>query len=221
MLPRSIHREGRMPILTSLTISALLLYFLHQIDISFWVRYIAIFAIVLFNLWLIYFFRIPERKIMLAEARVISPADGKIVAIEPVFEDEYFKDKRIMVSIFMSPMNAHVNWSPIEGFVRYFRYHDGKYLIAFHPKSSEKNERTSIVIENGTRAIMLRQIAGFIARRIKSYITENQYARMGEELGFIRFGSRVDIFLPKDAEINVKLGQKVKGGETIIAHFKE
>jgi phosphatidylserine decarboxylase len=149
---------------------------------------------------------------------VLSPADGKIVAIEEVFEPEYFKEKRIQVSVFMSPNNVHVNWAPISGTVRFMKYHPGKYLVAWHPKSSTDNERTSIVIENHSGVeILLRQIAGALARRIVCYAREGNSIRQGDEFGFIKFGSRVDIFLPLNAEIEVSIGQKVSGKQTVIA----
>ena len=148
---------------------------------------------------------------------VYAPADGKIVAIEEVNEDEYFEDKRIQVSIFMSPTNVHVNRNPIGGTVNYFRYHPGKYLVAWHPKSSTENERTTVVIGNGDTEILLRQIAGAVAKRIVNYLNVGEEVEQGAEMGFIKFGSRVDLFLPLNAKIEVKLNQKVKGNRTVIA----
>ena len=163
-----------------------------------------------------WFFRNPRRRIITDDDHVLAPADGKIVVIEEVHEPEYFDEKRLQVSIFMSPANVHVNRNPISGEVKYSKYHPGKYLVAWHPKSSTENERTTIVIDNGDVDVMLRQIAGKVARRIVNYLEEGDEVRQGEDLGFIKFGSRVDLFLPLDTEINVDLGQKVKGGITVI-----
>lgn len=163
------------------------------------------------------FFRIPKRKFLADEKAIIAPADGTIVAIENVKETEYFKDERKLVSIFMSVHNVHINWFPITGTVKYFKYHPGKYLLARHPKSSELNERTSVVIGNDEREILVRQIAGYVARRIICYATPGKDFRQGDELGFIRFGSRVDIYLPTDTHVTVKPGDKTTGGVTIIA----
>ncbi len=164
------------------------------------------------------FFRSPWREIMMPDDNLVyAPADGKIVTIEEVNEDEYFEDKRIQVSIFMSPTNVHVNRNPIGGTVNYFRYHPGKYLVAWHPKSSTENERTTVVIGNGDTEILLRQIAGAVAKRIVNYLNVGEEVQQGDEMGFIKFGSRVDLFLPLDAKINVKLNQKVKGNRTVIA----
>lgn len=171
-----------------------------------------------FFLAILQFFRSPWREIMMPEDNSIyAPADGKIVAIEEVNEDEYFEDKRIQVSIFMSPTNVHVNRNPISGTVNYFRYHPGKYLVAWHPKSSTENERTTVVIGNGDTEILLRQIAGAVAKRIVNYLNVGEEVQQGEEMGFIKFGSRVDLFLPLDSKIEVTLNQKVKGNRTIIA----
>jgi len=167
------------------------------------------------------FFRSPWREIMMPDDNLVyAPADGKIVAIEEVKEDEYFEDKRIQISIFMSPTNVHVNRNPIGGTVNYFRYHPGKYLVAWHPKSSTENERTTVVIGNGDTEILLRQIAGAVAKRIVNYLNVGEEVQQGDEMGFIKFGSRVDLFLPLDAKIEVKLNQKVKGNRTIIAKTK-
>jgi len=166
------------------------------------------------------FFRIPTRLLTTGEGQVIAPADGKIVVIEETQESEYFKDRRRQVSIFMSPLNVHVNRNPVSGIVRYFKYFPGKYLVAWHPKSSTDNERTTVVIQlaNGTE-VLVRQIAGAVARRIIWYVKEGQSVHQGEEFGFIKFGSRVDIFLPLDAQINVKIGDLTKGGVTVLAEL--
>lgn len=164
------------------------------------------------------FFRNPDRKIVENEYVFLSPADGEIVAIEEVQEDEYFKDKRLQVSIFMSVWNVHSNRWPVTGKVTYFKYHEGKYLVASHPKSSSENEHTSITVQdkNGVE-VMFRQIAGFVARRIVAHVKEGDSTKQGQEFGFIKFGSRVDIFFPLDTKVRVKLGDKVYGGLNIIA----
>jgi phosphatidylserine decarboxylase len=164
------------------------------------------------------FFRNPSRKQNLGDW-VLCPADGKIVAIEKVFESEYYKDERIQVSVFMSPLNVHINRFSISGKVVYFKYHEGLYLIASHPKSSTENERTTVVVENGTQSVLLRQIAGYVARRVLTYCKVGDAAKQGGEFGFIKFGSRVDILLPVSANIQVQLGEVVKGGITRIANF--
>lgn len=167
-----------------------------------------------------YFFRNPKRLIEAEDDIVLCPCDGKVVAIEEVYEPEYFKDKRLQVSIFMSPTNVHVNWTPISGEIKYSKYHPGKYLVAWHPKSSEKNERTSIVIEDDDGVeVLVRQIAGALARRIVNYCEEGKEIEQGKQLGFIKFGSRIDLFLPLDTKLEVDLKQKVKGGKTVIARF--
>jgi len=165
------------------------------------------------------FFRSPNRKHNLGNDWVLCPADGEIVAIEEVEEPEYYQGKRLQVSVFMSPLNVHVNRYAISGKVTYFKYHEGLYLIASHPKSSTENERTTVVVENGSRSVLLRQIAGAVARRIVTYAKVGDEAKQGDEFGFIKFGSRVDIFMPTDVSVQVKLGEVVKGGITVIAKF--
>jgi phosphatidylserine decarboxylase len=167
------------------------------------------------------FFRNPAIPIPNDPELIYAPADGKVVVIEKTMEEEYLKEDRIQISIFMSPINVHVNRSPINGILKYFKYHPGKYLVAWHPKSSTENERTSLVIEhpNGIQ-LMMRQIAGAMARRIKWYVKEGDPMAQGNEFGFIKFGSRVDVFVPLDAEILVDIDQKTKGGITPIAKFK-
>jgi phosphatidylserine decarboxylase len=164
------------------------------------------------------FFRNPKRNTEKNDAQVISPVDGKVVVIEEVEETEYFKEKRLQVSIFMSPLNVHVTRYPISGSVLFSKYHPGKYFVAWHPKASTENERTTIVLENKVYGkVLYRQIAGALARRIVNYAKEGQKVEQGIDAGFIKFGSRVDLFLPLDTKIKVKLNQKVKGGECIIA----
>ena len=167
-----------------------------------------------------YFFRNPNRDVLLtSETVVLAPADGRVVVIEETDEREYFKDRRLQVSIFMSPTNVHVNRSPITGVVNYFRYHQGKYLVAWHPKSSEQNERTTVVIGNSHAEILLRQIAGAMAKRIVSYMDEGARVEQGVDIGFIKFGSRVDLFLPVGTKLEVALGDKVKGNVDVIARL--
>lgn len=180
----------------------------------------AVVSLILFVL-IVQFFRIPNRLLTTGESQVIAPADGTIVVIEETEEGEYFKERKRQISIFMSPLNVHVNRNPVSGIVRYFKYYPGKYLVAWHPKSSTENERTTVVIEspNGVQVLM-RQIAGAVARRIIWYVKEGQPVEQGQEMGFIKFGSRVDVFLPLDAEINVKIGDRTKGGVTVLAELK-
>ena len=173
-----------------------------------------------FFLIVLQFFRNPSRLVPVEDNSIVyAPADGKVVVIEETQETEYFKDKRLQVSIFMSPVNVHVNRNPIGGEVTYNKYHPGKYLVAWHPKSSTENERTTVVINNGDTEILLRQIAGALAKRIKNYLEVGQSVRQGEDFGFIKFGSRVDIFLPLGTKLDVDLNQKVKGNKTVIARL--
>ena len=171
-------------------------------------------------LLILWFFRLPSRSFHEDDNLVISPADGKIVAVEEMEENEYFRDRRLQVSIFMSPLNVHVNHFPIAGTVSYHKYHPGDYRVAWHPKASESNERNSVVIENGKHAVLVRQIAGVLARRIVCYAQSGEQVQQGQELGFIKFGSRVDLFLPPGVKLNVKLGQKVNGKTSVIASFR-
>jgi phosphatidylserine decarboxylase len=166
------------------------------------------------------FFRSPSRDFKAIDGAIISPADGKVVVIEEVEETEYFKDKRLQVSVFMSPVNVHINRYPIAGIVKYFKYHPGLYLVAWHPKSSTENERTTIVVENSKgQSVLFRQVAGALAKRIVFFHKEGQVANQTDECGFIKFGSRVDLYLPIDTKLNVNLNEKVKGGITKIAEF--
>ncbi len=167
------------------------------------------------------FFRNPKITPTLGENLVISPADGKVVVIEQVEETEYFKEKRLQISVFMSPFNVHVNRNPVGGLVKYFKYHKGLYLVAWHPKSSTENERTTTVIETKSGVqVLFRQIAGALAKRIVWYVKEGQHVAQADEMGFIKFGSRVDIFVPIGTKINVELNQVVKGGRTVLAELK-
>ncbi|HZH67824.1 MAG TPA: phosphatidylserine decarboxylase family protein [Chitinophagales bacterium] len=215
-----IHKEGRKIILVVL-LSVLLINYLSFKVIGFGplVKSLILIFTSVFLAFVTYFFRDPKRIFSSGEEQIICPADGKIVVIEEVQMDEYFSDRRLQVSVFMSPTNVHVNRAPISGEVRYSAYHPGKYLVAWHPKSSTLNERTSIVIGKGKSEIMMRQIAGKLARRIVNYLKEGDEIGQAEEFGFIKFGSRVDLFLPLDTKIDVEIGQKVKGGVTVIGEF--
>lgn len=175
---------------------------------------------VVFYLLTVNFFRFPNRQIIIDDNTILAPADGKIVVIEETEETEYFKDRRLQISIFMNIFNVHINWFPVNGIIRYFKYHKGKFAAAYLPKSSTDNERTSIVIEckNG-QSILMRQIAGAMAKRIVSYAPVGGEARQDRHAGFIKFGSRVDLFLPLDTTIKVKLGQKTTGSQTVIGTF--
>lgn len=174
-------------------------------------------ASALLFLFIVSFFRIPYRSLTKGEKEVVCPADGKVVVIEEIQEEEYFHDKRLQVSIFMSPANVHVNRNPISGEVVYNQYHKGKYLVAWHPKSSTENERHTVVIKNDKAEILVKQIAGALAKRIINYLSVGQEVQQGNELGFIKFGSRVDVILPSGTKVNVQLNQVVKGGVTILA----
>jgi phosphatidylserine decarboxylase len=166
------------------------------------------------------FFRSPSISISKNEKQVLCPADGKVVVIEKTLEREYLKDARIQISIFMSPVNVHINRNPISGVVKYFKYNPGKYLVAWHPKSSTDNERTTIAVENSAGiTVLFRQIAGAMARRIVWYVKEGDTVDQGEQFGFIKFGSRVDVFLPLDSKIKVELGEAVRGGVTVLAEL--
>lgn len=175
-------------------------------------------AIFLLWFWIVAFFRMPSRTHTAGHDKIICPADGKVVVIEETTETEYFKDKRLQVSVFMSPINVHVNRNPISGVIKYMKYHPGKYLVAWHPKSSTENERTTIVIGNDKQEILMRQIAGALARRICFYVKEGDKVEQNNEFGFIRFGSRVDLYLPLGTKLDVKIGDVVKGGVTVIGH---
>jgi phosphatidylserine decarboxylase len=210
-----IHREGIGIIKITALLSAAL------VVISTFIFEIFVFVPVLIGITFIMvlifrFFRIPKRQFITNENAVIAPADGKIVAIEQVMEKEYFNDNRTLVSIFMSIHNVHINWFPVSGKVKYFKYHPGKYLLARHPKSSELNERTTVVIDSGIYQIMVRQVAGYVARRVVCYASPGKLVNQSQEMGFIKFGSRLDIYLPADIEIPVKIGERTIGGVTVI-----
>ncbi|PWH81747.1 phosphatidylserine decarboxylase family protein [Algibacter marinivivus] len=212
------HKEGhKIIIITLVIVVGCFLLVDSFIDVT-WIRTIVMIVLLAFLILILQFFRNPKRNTNLNDNQVISPVDGKVVVIEEVFEKEYFNEKRLQVSVFMSPLNVHVTRYPIGGNVVFSKYHPGKYLVAWHPKASEENERTTVVVENETYGKVLhRQIAGALAKRIVNYAKVEDKAIQGGESGFIKFGSRVDLFLPLDTKIKVVLNQKVKGGESIIA----
>ena len=212
------HKEGFKIILISTFILSIGIILIENFIEINWLNKLLAIILLVFYILISQFFRNPKRNTDINNHNIIAPVDGKVVVIEEVFEKEYFKDKRIQVSIFMSPINVHVTRYTISGKIKYSKYHPGKFLVAWHPKASEQNERTTIVLENKTIGkILYRQIAGAMAKRIVNYAKLNEEATQGEDAGFIKFGSRVDLFLPLNAEINVKLNDKVRGGEQIIA----
>ena len=217
----TIHKEGytsiALCVLFIFVLNAIVDFYLPEALVIKWIVYIL--SALLF-LIILQFFRSPKFAIDVNEQQVLCPADGKVVVIEEATETEYLKDKRIQLSVFMSPVNVHVNRNPISGVVKYFKYNPGKYLVAWHPKSSTENERTTVVVENskGT-AILFRQIAGAMARRIVWYVKEGDKVEQGQQFGFIKFGSRVDVFLPLGSTVKVELGQVVKGGRTVLAEL--
>ena len=216
-----IHREGYPTLIIVLFLLVLLNIFVFYFALGFsFLTMISVFASALVFLFFLQFFRFPGRISDTGPNQIICPADGEVVVIEETTEDEYFKDKRIQVSIFMSPFNVHANWYPISGKVKYVKYHPGKFLVAWHPKSSTLNERSTVVLEseNGTQ-ILVRQIAGAVARRIVTYSKSDSVIEKNQQLGFIKFGSRVDIFLPLGTKIKLNLKDKVIGNETILAEF--
>ena len=215
----TIHREGYKSIaIATLIFGAINLsvYYFFSASLMWFcnIIFILTFGLLLF---LISFFRIPNRKHTVQDGAIVAPADGKVVVIEETTEVEYFKDKRLQVSIFMSPANVHVNRNPMDGEVVYNQYHKGKYLVAWHPKSSTDNERHSVVLKNGDKEVLVKQIAGALAKRIVNYLQVGQKVKQTEEMGFIKFGSRVDLLLPVGTKVNVELNQAVQGGVTVIA----
>ncbi|MDG1731219.1 MAG: phosphatidylserine decarboxylase family protein [Algibacter sp.] len=216
------HKEGHKIIVITLVVIVGCFLLVDSIIDIYWLRTAIMILLLAFLIIILQFFRNPKRHTELNDKHVISPVDGKVVVIEEVFEKEYFKEKRLQVSVFMSPLNVHVTRYPIGGKVIFSKYHPGKYLVAWHPKASEENERTTVVVENETYGKVLhRQIAGALAKRIVNYANVDDKALQGGESGFIKFGSRVDLYLPLDTKIKVELNQKVRGGESIIAETNE
>jgi len=212
------HREGSKIIFISLAVFVVLLLLSQSVFTTIWVLKTVQVFLLLFLIIILQFFRNPNRHLEVDDYNIMAPVDGKVVVIEEVFEPEYFKDKRLQVSIFMSPLNVHVTRYATSGIVKYSKYHPGKYLVAWHPKASTENERTTVVIENRIFGeIMYRQIAGALAKRIINYAEERMQVRQGDDAGFIKFGSRVDLYFPLGTKINVKLNQKAIGNKTIIA----
>lgn len=217
----TIHKEGY----NSIAIAGLIYVLISYVSFSFisynfpFIAWALFTLATVFFLFIISFFRLPKRKHTMDAGAIIAPADGKVVVIEETIDPEYFKDKRLQVSIFMSPANVHVNRNPIDGEVLYSQYHKGKYLVAWDPKSSTENERHSVVIRNDKTTILVKQIAGAVARRIVNYLKPGQTVVQNNEMGFIKFGSRVDLLLPPGTPVLVKIGDAVKGGVTVIANL--
>lgn len=216
-----IHKEGYVIILISFLVLGFLVPLLGLIPMPAWAHYVSWAVLFLVFAWVVRFFRSPKRSLIADDRIIMCPADGKVVAIEEVFETEFLNDHRIQISVFMSPNNVHANWSPVSGVYSYVKYHAGKYLVAWHPKSSTENERTTMVIETKSGIqVLVRQIAGAMARRIVCYGRAGNPTRQGDEIGFIKFGSRVDVLIPTGSKVKVKLGEKVIGKVTILAEIK-
>ena len=216
-----IHKEGLGTIVISTVIAAVIvlltvLLIMPAYPVLGWITVMAILGLLIF---ILSFFRIPARQHAVGEDLVVSPCDGTVVVIEEVEADEYFKDRRLQVSIFMSPLNVHVNRNPVSGEVTYSQYHKGKYLVAWHPKSSTENERHSVVYKSGDKEVLVKQIAGALAKRIVNYLKPGDKVKQAEEMGFIKFGSRVDLLLPIGTKVEVGLNQKVKGGVSVLAKW--
>ena len=215
-----LHKESKGTILVA-TIAVAVLGFLAVYFLEIWSLIILIPLLILYGL-VFWFFRVPNRDIVDHKENVIAPVDGKVVMIKEVFEDEFLKEKAIQISIFMSPLNVHICRYPVSGKVIYKKYHPGKYLVAWHEKSSTENERTTVAVESLTNhKVVFRQIAGYVARRIVFYCNEGDTSKAGHEFGFIKFGSRMDVFLPLDTEVTCKIGDKTEGGIDVIAKMKE
>jgi len=215
------HKEGHKIILATLIIIVALFLLIDSFNLVAWLQSTILVVLLVLLLLILQFFRNPKRFVHIDDDTIVSPVDGKVVVIEEVEENEYFKDKRLQISVFMSPLNVHVTRFPVGGQVVFSKYHPGKYLVAWHPKASEENERTTVVVKNHSMGeVLYRQIAGALAKRIVNYAKVNDNVVQGSDSGFIKFGSRVDLFLPLDTNIKVKLNQKVRGGESIIAEKK-
>lgn len=216
-----IHKEGLQTIIISTVITVVVIllavnFLMTSHPVLAWIINIAMIGLLIF---ILSFFRIPKRTHTEGEDVIVSPCDGTVVVIEEVEADEYFKDKRLQVSIFMSPLNVHVNRNPVTGEVLYSQYHPGKFLVAWHPKSSSDNERHSVVYRQNGKEMLVKQIAGALAKRIVNYLKPGDYVTQGAEMGFIKFGSRVDLLLPLDTKVEVSINQKVKGGVTVIGRW--
>ncbi|WP_221389780.1 phosphatidylserine decarboxylase family protein [Dyadobacter sp. NIV53] len=217
-----LHKEGY----TIMAVTAIVLILInlgiqYLLPEGYWITRIVLFISVFVFVLVVQFFRVPSRTVHKSDTQVVAPCDGRVVVIEEVVETEYFNGPRRQISIFMSPLNVHINWNPISGVIQYFKYHKGLYLVAWHPKSSTDNERTTVVIRTVEGIdILFRQIAGAAARRIRWYVKEGDKVEQSTEMGFIKFGSRVDIFLPLDAEIKVNLQDKTVGSITVLAELK-
>ncbi|HBH23031.1 MAG TPA: phosphatidylserine decarboxylase family protein [Cytophagales bacterium] len=215
------HKEGHKIIFISLVVVVISILLIDNTISTEWLRKLLMITIVALFILILQFFRNPKRYTLQDDHVIMAPVDGKVVVIEEVLEKEYFEEKRVQVSIFMSPLNVHVTRFPISGNVTYSKYHPGKYLVAWHPKASEENERTTVVVKNPkVGEVLYRQIAGALAKRIVNYAHLNSTVVQGADSGFIKFGSRVDVFLPLNAELKVSLNDKVKGGESVIAQLE-
>ena len=216
-----LHKEGKNTMLIAFFLVAILAYaLLYFGPEALWYQIPVTTSAIAFYAVIVRFFRVPNREFISKNGSIMSPADGEIVVIEKVFEDEYLKEECLQISVFMSPYDIHINWFPFNGTVKYFKYHPGKHLVAWHPKSSKLNERTSIgVLTEDNKLVMIRQIAGAVARRIVCYANINDKVEQNKELGFIKFGSRVDLYIPLSAKPKVKLKDRVVGGITVLAEF--
>ena len=214
------HQEGRKVITVTFLVLVALGFIISQFVAFQWLRYFFYLGFFIEFLWTVAFFRVPNRKVNKGDNNILASADGEVVVFEETLENEFYKEKRIQVSVFMSPFNVHVNWYPFNGKVVYLKYHPGKFLFAKNPKSSELNERNSIVVEheNG-ESVLIRQVAGMMAKRIINTVSVGDKTIQGDEFGIIRFGSRVDFFLPLNAKVNVKIGDQVKAQQTVIAEW--
>ena len=215
----TIHKEGYKSIALATIVFIALNMFLRFFcaDSLPWLCTLFTILSIGFVLFVVSFFRIPKRTLTISNGQIISPADGKVVVIEETIDEEYFKEKRLQISVFMSPLNVHVNRNPMDGEVVYNKYHKGKFLVAWDPKSSTDNERHSVVLKNGNVEILVKQIAGAVARRIVNYLQVGNKVKQTDEYGFIKFGSRVDVLLPVGTKVNVKLNEVVQGGVTVLA----
>ena len=215
----TIHKEGYASIAVVSIVFILLNLILRHFfaDSAAWLCYLFLILSIAFVLFIISFFRIPNRTLTISNGQIISPADGKVVVIEETIDEEYFKGKRLQISVFMSPLNVHVNRNPMDGEVVYNKYHKGKFLVAWDPKSSTDNERHSVVLKNGNVEVLVKQIAGAVARRIVNYLEVGNKVKQTDEYGFIKLGSRVDLLLPVGTKVNVQLNEAVQGGVTVIA----